>query len=86
MNENRPPMTWEQLLETMNGDAQAARAIWDNWHRNYPDDPDEIRRYTNKAHRYETAMRGLNTDLATGRITREQYFEKMEKLKREIFG
>ncbi|PIR59216.1 MAG: hypothetical protein COU69_01365 [Candidatus Pacebacteria bacterium CG10_big_fil_rev_8_21_14_0_10_56_10] len=65
---------------------EEAGSAWKSWNYQPPTDPEELRRFTNKSSRFEHGVRGLNQDLSTGRITEDEYFQKIAELKKEIYG
>lgn len=70
--ERRSGHTLSELTVIL-GSQELAQGVWARWGYRPPSDPEELRRHAHRWHSYEYTMRGLNTDLSTGRITPEEY-------------
>lgn len=76
----------EDLADQLGLTVEEAKALKKSWGYEPPTDPEQLKVHANKAVRYEYLMRGLNTDLSTGRITQDEYDQKEAEIYSNIYG
>ncbi|MEP7167204.1 MAG: hypothetical protein ABI758_04465 [Candidatus Woesebacteria bacterium] len=67
------------------GDADLAAVTAKAWCYEPPADLEEFKRYANKAHRYETDMRGLNFDYSTENLSPEEYSKREVAIRENVY-